>query len=280
MAYMRNIALSADDKYRECSILGKSIAVDLVRSGKPRNRKENASRPVQKNLNIKKAQQWFRLSAIANFSEGDYTAEFTFAPEFKPETVESCEKEIANLIKRINRLRQNKKILKMKYMGVIEGKTNGNLHFHLFMDNLLNRDEIDDLWSKGRGRNKKSMGWTRIDKIKSQNGADGVVVKARYMTKEFKQENQKGKRKWFASRNLKKPVVERAQNWKYTDSKLTRLIGNDELEIQLEKDNPGWELIEFPRKNPDTQKDELVKLDIQENEYLGLIIYYRMRRRI
>ena len=40
MAYMRNIALSADDKYRECSILGKSIAVDLVRSGKPRNRKE------------------------------------------------------------------------------------------------------------------------------------------------------------------------------------------------------------------------------------------------
>ncbi|MDN5446290.1 MAG: hypothetical protein L0F86_02725 [Lactococcus lactis] len=136
MAYMRNVAISADDKYRECSILNKSVSVDLVRNGKPRKKKENASRPVQRNLNVRKAQQWFRLSAIANFSEGDYTAEFTFAPEFQPETVEDCEKEIANLIKRINRARQKKQLPKMKYMGVIEGKTKGNLHFHLIMDNL------------------------------------------------------------------------------------------------------------------------------------------------
>ena len=278
MAYMRNVSISADDKYRECSILGKHIPVDLVRGGKPRKRKENASRPVQKNLNVKKAQQWFRLSAIANFSEGDYTAEFTFAPEFRPSSVEECEKEISNLIKRINRARQKKNIEKMKYMGVIEGKENGNIHFHMLLDNKLNRDEIDDLWTKGRGKNKKSMGWTRIDKIKSQNGVDGVVIKSNYMTKEFKKENQKGKRKWFASRNLKKPVVERTKNWKYTESKISNLIGNDELADQLEKDNPGWQLIEFPRKNPDTGKDELVKIDIRENEYLRILVYYRMRR--
>ena len=149
----------------------------------------------------------------------------------------------------------------------------------MILDNLLNRDEIDDLWTKGRGKNKKSIGFTHINKIKSQNGQDGVIIKANYLTKEFKLENQKGKRKWFSSRNLKKPVVERSQNWKYTDSKIARLLENDELEQQLEKDNAGWELIEFPRKNPDTQKDELVKLDIRENEYLGTLIYYRMRRK-
>ncbi len=279
MSYMRNTAISANNKYRECSIMGKSVSMDLVRGGRPRRKKENATRPVQKNLNVRKAQQWFRLSAIANFNEGDYTAEFTFAPEFKPESVEECEKEIANLIKRINRARKKKNLPKMKYMGVIEGKTTDSLHFHLLLDNLLNRDEIDELWSKGRGKNKKSIGFTKIDKIKNQYGVDGVVVKANYMTKEFKLENQKGKRKWFASRNLKKPVVERSQNWKYTDSKITKLLASDELEQQLEIDNPGWELIEFPRKNPDTQKDELVKIDIRENEYLGLMIYYRMRRR-
>ena len=129
------------------------------------------------------------------------------------------------------------------------------------------------------GKNKKSIGFTNIEKIKTQYGIDGVIVKANYLTKEFKLENQKGKRKWFASRNLKKPVVERAQNWKYTDSKIARLLESEQLESQLEKDNPGWELIEFPRKNPETQKDELVKLDIRENEYLGTLIYYRMRRR-
>lgn len=277
--YLRNIAISADNKYRECSILGKSVPVDLVKGGRPRKRKENASRPVQKNLNYRNAQKWFRLSAVANFNEGDYTAEFTFAPEFKPKSVEECEKEIKNFIKRINRARNKKNLPKMKYLGVIEGKTSDNLHFHMILDNLLNRDEIDDLWTKGRGKNKKSIGFTHINKIKSQNGQDGVIIKANYLTKEFKLENQKGKRKWFSSRNLKKPVVERSQNWKYTDSKIARLLENDELEQQLEKDNAGWELIEFPRKNPDTQKDELVKLDIRENEYLGTLIYYRMRRK-
>ena len=277
--YLRNIAISADNKYRECSILGKSVPVDLVKGGRPRKRKENASRPVQKNLNYRNAQKWFRLSAVANFNEGDYTAEFTFAPEFKPKSVEECEKEIKNFIKRINRARNKKNLPKMKYLGVIEGKTSDNLHFHMILDNLLNRDEIDDLWTKGRGKNKKSIGFTHINKIKSQNGQDGVIIKANYLTKEFKLENQKGKRTWFSSRNLKKPVVERSQNWKYTDSKIARLLENDELEQQLEKDNAGWELIEFPRKNPDTQKDELVKLDIRENEYLGTLIYYRMRRK-
>lgn len=277
--YLRNISISADDKYRECSILGKSVPVDLVRGGRPRKRKESASRPVQKNLNFRNAQKWFRLSAVANFSEGDYTGEFTFAPENRPGSIEDCEKEIANFIKRINRARKKKDLPKMKYMGVIEGKNTENLHFHLLLDNMLNRDEIDDLWSKGRGKNKKSIGFTKIDKIKSQYGMDGVVIKANYLTKEFKLENQKGKRKWFASRNLKKPIVERTQNWKYTDSKIARLLENDELVTQLEKDNPDWELIEFPRKNPETQKDELVKLDIRENEYLGTLIYYHMRRR-
>ena len=277
--YLRNISISADDKYRECSILGKSVPVDLVKGGRPRKRKENASRPVQKNLNYRNAQKWFRLSAVANFSEGDYTGEFTFAPENRPGSIEECEKEITNFIKRINRARKKKDLPKMKYMGVIEGKNTDKFHFHLLLDNLLNRDEIDDLWTKGRGKNKKSIGFTNIEKIKTQYGIDGVIVKANYLTKEFKLENQKGKRKWFASRNLKKPVVERAQNWKYTDSKIARLLESEQLESQLEKDNPGWELIEFPRKNPETQKDELVKLDIRENEYLGTLIYYRMRRR-
>ena len=277
--YLRNISISADDKYRECSILGKSVPVDLVKGGRPRKRKENASRPVQKNLNYRNAQKWFRLSAVANFNEGDYTGEFTFAPENRPGSIEECEKEITNFIKRINRARKKKDLPKMKYMGVIEGKNTDKLHFHLLLDNLLNRDEIDDLWTKGRGKNKKSIGFTNIEKIKTQYGIDGVIVKANYLTKEFKLENQKWKRKWFASRNLKKPVVERAQNWKYTDSKIARLLESEQLESQLEKDNPGWELIEFPRKNSETQKDELVKLDIRENEYLGTLIYYRMRRR-
>ena len=277
--YLRNISISADDKYRECSILGKSVPVDLVKGGRPRKRKENASRPVQKNLNYRNAQKWFRLSAVANFNEGDYTGEFTFAPENRPGSIEECEKEITNFIKRINRARKKKDLPKMKYMGVIEGKNTDKLHFHLLLDNLLNRDEIDDLWTKGRGKSKKSIGFTNIEKIKTQYGIDGVIVKANYLTKEFKLENQKGKRKWFASRNLKKPVVERAQNWKYTDSKIARLLESEQLESQLEKDNPGWELIEFPRKNSETQKDELVKLDIRENEYLGTLIYYRMRRR-
>lgn len=276
--YLRNVAISANDKYRECSILGKSVTVDLVKGGRPRKRKESASRPVQKNLNIRNAQKWFRLSAVANFKEGDYAAEFTFAPEFKPENLEECEKEIKNFIKRINRARNKKKLPKMKYLGVIEGKTSNNLHFHMILDNLLNRDDLDDLWTKGRGKNKKSIGFTAINKIKNQNGIDGVIIKSNYLTKEFKLENQKGKRKWFSSRNLKKPVVERSRNWIYTDSKIARLLENEQLEMQLELDNEGWELIEFTRRNPETEKEELVKLDIRENEYLGTLIYYRMRR--
>ncbi|GFH43028.1 hypothetical protein Hs30E_15790 [Lactococcus hodotermopsidis] len=280
MYYMRNIAISADDKYRECSILGKSLPVDLVRGGKPRKKKEVASRPVQKNLNYRNAQKWFRLSAIANFDNGDYYGTFTFDDEHLPENLEACEKEISNFLKRINRARKKKELPSLKYLGVIEGKTEGRLHFHLIMDNLLGRDEIENLWAKGRGKNRKFMGKGEVVVIRPQNDVPGVEVIATYLTKEFKLENRKGKRKWFSSRNLKKPIVERAQNWKYSRAKIASLLEKDELERQLELDNPEWELIEFPRKNPETEREEYVKLDVRENEFLGTSIYYRMRRRL
>ncbi|OFI49538.1 hypothetical protein BG261_02870 [Floricoccus tropicus] len=283
--FMRNVTRLAGDNYKESVILGKDQKVDFVRDGKPRKRKEDISRPVQRNLNYRNAQTWFRLNAITNFSNGDLFGTLTYDDDFLPETIEDAEKELRLFIKRVNRARAKRNIEPVKYMAVIEGRYEKRLHHHFIMDNKLSRDEIESLWCKGRGKNKLSLGIANVRRISKQRVygkyVPGIEVIAAYLTKEFKQENRKGKRKWFASKgNMKKPVTARTQNFKYTRSMIDKWIANDEVVEQLEKNNQDWELIEFERVNPETNQKELVKYDYRYDEFRGPRLYYRMRRRI
>lgn len=284
--FMRNVQMLAGDKYKEGVILGKEIPVDLIRGGKPRKRKDEVSRPVQKNLNYRNAQKWFRLTAITNFKDGDYLGLLTYNSDHYPKNIEAAEKEFRLFIQRVNRLRKKKGISPVKYMAVIEGRGESKaLHHHFIMDNELNRDEIEELWTKGRGKNKVPIGIAGVKIIQKQKSfgryVPGIEVFAAYLTKEFKEENRKGVRKWFSSKgNLKKPIVARTQNFKYTQAMLNKWIANNDVEEQLERNNPDWELIEFLRVNPDTGCKETVKYDLRGDEFVGLRLYYRMRRRL
>lgn len=283
--FMRNVQMMAGDKYKEGVILGKEIPVDLIKGGKPRKHKEEISRPVQRNLNYRNAQKYFRLTGITNFVNGEYFGTYTFNDDHLPDSLELAEKQFRLYVQRVNRARKKLGLSAMKYMGVIEGKNEGRLHFHIIMDNLLDRDTLEELWSVGRGKNKESLGNVNIKIIRNQKMfgrlVPGIEVIATYLTKEFKEENRKGKRKWFSSKgNLKKPIVSRTQNYKYTYSMINKWIANNDVDEQLEKNNPDWELVEFERINPETGYKELVKHDLRGDDFVGVRLYYRMRRRI
>lgn len=46
---------------------------------------------------------------------------------------------------------------------------------------------------RAEGKTKNRIGFTNIEKIKTQYGIDGVIVKTKLFDKEFKLENQKGR---------------------------------------------------------------------------------------
>lgn len=86
-------------------------------------------------------------------------------------------------------------------MYVIEGAAEGKrVHLHLVLQSGIGRDEVEALWQKG---------YCNADRIRAIDGS--IKGLATYLAKD-----PKGKKRWGASRGLKKPEV------KIYDHKITR----------------------------------------------------------
>ncbi len=207
---------------------------------------------AQRKLNQRNAEKRMIRLAEANFTERDYyftgTIEGPDLPSWK-----AMQRLVRAFIRRWNRARKKAGLENGKYIYVLEGHEDGDrkkrLHWHALLEGGLDRAEIKALWSHGR---------SRCDELDAR-GGDGLIPLASYLCK-----NPQGKRRWAASRNLKKPLVSWAD--RKISARAARRIADERAAsaAALEKLYPGHEVIE---------------VEVRTNPYIpGCYIYARMRR--
>lgn len=87
----------------------------------------------------------------------------------------------------------------VQYLGVMEFQKRGAIHYHFLCSEFIPADTLADLWGR-------DTGFVKINKIKNQRNLGLYIVK--YMTKELYSDNRFFmKKKYFYSRNLKKPII-------------------------------------------------------------------------
>lgn len=228
--------------FMEVDIIPRTKIGDEVAKGK-RKRKENLSRPAQQNLNEKNARRYFNQLLNGNFTEGDLHVTFTFSNKYLPESVKEMEKEVDNFISRL-RYAYKKSGIDCKYLLVTEyafdqdeRRWTKRPHFHLVVNSGLDRDELENIWSKGRGKKKEKIGLVNADRLKFDIDGTGFEALANYLMKD-----PKGRKRWKGSRNLKKPYQTKA-DYKYRASKIKKLAESSDLGLAyFLKQYPGYDI--------------------------------------
>lgn len=178
------------------------------RNGK-RIKKINPTPEVMQKQNEKNAEAMLRMLIDNNFNTNDLYLTLTY--EKQPDWTQA-KKDIQNFIRRLKR-RYKHAGKELKYIYVAEGKT--RIHFHMILNNAIDlySDELNELWQYG------------MHKIVLYQGrAEDAVRLASYFVKEkracYYEKNETFKRRWMASKNLKKPEIKvetlKASTWRDT----------------------------------------------------------------
>ena len=193
---------------------------------------------AQARYNAKQALKNFVRLVNANFETGDLFVHITYHQDKAPQDEETAKRDIANYIRRIKSKRKTelKRVLKsleanpedkellekkkkleapFRYAYPLEeqiyksGKNKGksNWHAHIFMTGGLDRDTVEDLWGLGR---------VNADRLNLERfGPEAAAV---YCSKD-----PRGKKRFYTSRNLKKPVVSKPRDGKITPRYVEKL---------------------------------------------------------
>ncbi|WP_242872325.1 rolling circle replication-associated protein [Clostridium coskatii] len=239
---MREKKIYCGDKYMEVDIFPYSKMQKEISKGK-RSKKRKESAPKQKNLNDKNSRRYFTQLVNSNFGLGDYHVTATYKDEFLPETLEDAEREVTNYLRRINYRREKEGLIPLEYILVTEYNTEENgekpirIHHHIIINGGLNRDTIEDLWSRRRKKGEKkgeSIGFINVDRL--QPDENGVSALCRYLTK-----RPCSKKRWTSSHNLKKPWY-RNNDHKYRRREIEKICKSIPDSYYWEKKYPGWKL--------------------------------------
>lgn len=163
----------------------------------------------QAKLNYINSQKELVRLLNANFTENDIEVHLTYRDEFLPTTREEADRLLRNYLRRLKR-RYKKLGIELKYVYVTEGtgfpETNAvsfggskggdgkRFHHHVTLSGGLSRDELEALWGFGYANSRRLTF--------NENGVEGL---AKYVTKQMKEEIEKGKRAFSCSKNLYHP---------------------------------------------------------------------------
>ena len=200
--------------------------------------KTNPTTEEMERYNAKRALKNFVRLVNANFETGDLFVHITYHQDKAPQDEETAKKDIANYIRRIKSKRNTalKRVLKLleanpedkallekkkkleepfRYAYPLEeqiyksGKNKGksNWHAHIFMTGGLDRDTVEDLWGLGR---------VNADRLNLERfGPEAAAV---YCSKD-----PRGRKRFYTSRNLKKPIVSKPRDGKITPRYVEKL---------------------------------------------------------
>lgn len=233
-----------------------------------RSKKKKESLLSQKNVNDKNARRKFIQILESNFTKNDYHVTCTYSDKYLPKRIDDAEKEIANYIRRIKRKRKQEKKEDLKYILITaykevteEGEERPvRIHHHLIMNGGLDRDEIEELWSKGRGRKKEAIGYVNADRLQPDPNT-GLVALATYLIK-----NPTQKRRWTCSQNLIRPIS-RTNDHKYSRKEINKVASSIDISY-WEKKYFGWYIA-----------DKISGYEAIYNELTGWSIYIKLRKR-
>ena len=194
----------------------------------------------------------------ANFGRGDYSLTLTY--EGEAPGWERAQRDTANFIERVKRLRRKLGLPEMKYIYALEwsaGDREKRTHCHLVTQGDIPREYLEQMWNQ-EGRNRVRRGFVNCDEL--QPTKEGLEALARYL---YNQNpglpRQKGQRKYSCSRNLRKPKT-RISDTKVTGGKVKKLahvFGTDESEARriMERLYPGYEYVRGSAKGSDVITD-------------------------
>lgn len=216
--YVCKTIISGD--YVECEI----YPVYEKRTDKPKRDKEKVSKVSQNNLNEKNAKKQFVRLVNTNFTKDDLLITLSYEDKYLP-TAKQAKRDVTNYLRRIKRYRDNNNLPQLKYIYVIESVEEEEQHLskkirvhHHVIINQMDRDVAEDLWKRGRVNTKRLQ--------PDEYGLEGL---SRYMLKQPKET-----KRYYASRNLKKPIVHRAIT-KLSKRKAEQLAKSPNMSEQFEK---------------------------------------------
>ncbi len=202
--------------------------------------KERISSPAQKNLNDKRAKEYFKLLVQLNFGAGDYHVALTYRDGMLPENEVAAEAEARKYIARLKYYAKKHKLKKeLKYVigsSIEVDPDTGEVarpHHHIIISTDIPRGVLEDLWRKPRKKGERegeAIGYANADRLriftdKSLEELAAYIVGKRNIAR------PKCRRRWSSSLNLEKPVRVVNDN-KYSLRMLRRLAqlrGDDRL---------------------------------------------------
>ena len=176
-------------------------------AGRARRAKQNLTpEAVQRNNEERSRRKLIQL-IDGNFDERDIHLTLTYLG--KPPKYEQAQADVKNFLRAVKRKREKAAMEPLKYIYTIEGNDDGTrerIHVHMVMNGGIDREELEAIRGKG---------YANADHL--QPNENGLEALARYITKQ-----QKNRRKWARSRNLKKPK-QRTSDTKVSNARVKRL---------------------------------------------------------
>ena len=194
-------------------------------TGRARAARQNVTPEAVQRLNEERSKRKLVQLADANFTDQDIHLTLTYrqAPKY-----DQAQKDVKNFLRAVKRKREQRGMSPLKYIYTIEGDDDGKrerIHIHMLMSGGIDRQELEAIWAKG---------YANADRLQpNENGLEAI---ARYITKQ-----QKNRRKWCRSRNLKQPK-QRTSDSKVSNARVKRIamdFPNNAKEI-MEKLYPDY----------------------------------------
>ena len=201
-------------------IFGRNTEATLRRA-----KKTNVTPEKMQRLNRERSIRHLVQLADANFTAEDIHLTLTY--QVAP-TYERAQKDMRNFCLRLKRIREKRGLPALKYIYTIEGDDDGQkerIHIHMLTNGDMDREEIERIWAKG---------YANADRLQpNEYGLEGI---ARYLVKQ-----QRNRRKWCASRNLKQPKS-RTSDSRCSRGQVKRIAHDmmNEAKAELEKIYPGY----------------------------------------
>ena len=239
-SYTREKKIWCGDKYLEVDVIPRTFNADQYTKRGTRSKRKRVSEPKQKNLNQKNARRYLVQLINANFENGDYFLTLTYQDPMKPNSIDAALKEVSNYIRRVKRV-YKKFGHELQYILVTEGgDESARINHHIVLKRVdeVSRDDIEELWARGRGRNRQQIGYANCNTIRANN--NGVTGIANYLSKD-----PKGRKRWSSSKNLIRPIS-RTNDHKYSQRRLEKLAKlPDQGQAYFEQMYKGYRITEI-----------------------------------
>lgn len=197
--------------------------------------KKKPTPEAMRDLNDRNSRKECERRIGENFGENDYWITLSYGKGEQPENMDEALRDIQNWVKRLNYRRKKEELPPARYVYVTDWTKDGRkvrAHHHVVIDGAQTADEMLKAWKHGR-RNKATP------LILDEHGLSGL---AKYMTKPHAPDTEevKHRRKWCASKNLRRPP-ERKNHQDFRRRKVEEM-GKRPAEMQqiMETRYPGY----------------------------------------